>query len=157
MVSSVLLGDASTQLVQGLSVEDCARVQTALDYASDMYGERRAATGQDAFEFSLGVAGTLAVLRTDAETRIAGLLFELAMMDPAVAGSLEERFGKEVSDLVQGVYQLVKLRDLTAGKDQVAEAKNAGKNAAQQAAAQVETLRKMLLAMASDMRVVLPC
>ena len=155
MVSSVLLGDASTQLVQGLSVEDCARVQTALDYAGGMYGERRAATGQDAFEFSLGVAGTLAVLRTDAETRIAGLLFELAMMDPAVAGSLEERFGKEVSDLVQGVYQLVKLRDLTAGKDQVAEAKNAGKNAAQQAAAQVETLRKMLLAMASDMRVVL--
>lgn len=155
MVSSVLLGDASTRLVDGLGADDCARVQAALDYAVGMYGERLASTGQNAFEFSLGVAGTLAVLRTDAETRIAGLLFELAMMDPAVAGSLEEGFGKEVSDLVQGVYQLVKLRDLTAGKEQAAGGKHAGKNAAQQAAAQVETLRKMLLAMASDMRVVL--
>ncbi|SFC47109.1 RelA/SpoT family protein [Massilia yuzhufengensis] len=151
MVSTVLLGDATTQLVQGLSVEDCARVQGALDYANAAYGERSAASGQNAFEFSLGVASTLSVLRTDAETRIAGLLFELAMMDPAVAGSLDERFGKEVSDLVQGVYQLVRLRDLTAGKEQI----GSGKNAAQQAAAQVETLRKMLLAMASDMRVVL--
>ncbi len=151
MVSTVLLGDASTQLVQGLSVEDCARVQAALDYANAAYGERTAGTGQNAFEFSLGVAGTLSYLSTDAETRIAGLLFELAMMDPQVAGALEERFGKEVSDLVQGVYQLIKLRDLTAGKEQI----GTGKNAAQQAAAQVETLRKMLLAMASDMRVVL--
>jgi len=151
MVSTVLLGDATTGLVQGLSVEDCARVQGALDYASAAYGERNAGTGQNALEFSLGVANTLAYLSTDAETRIAGLLFELAMMDPQVAGSLEERFGKEVSDLVQGVYQLIKLRDLTAGKEQV----GTGKNAAQQAAAQVETLRKMLLAMASDMRVVL--
>ena len=151
MVSTVLLGDATTGLVQGLSVEDCARVQGALDYASAAYGERNAGTGQNALEFSLGVANTLAYLSTDAETRIAGLLFELAMMDPQVAGSLEERFGKEVSSLVQGVYQLIKLRDLTAGKEQV----GTGKNAAQQAAAQVETLRKMLLAMASDMRVVL--
>ena len=155
MVATALLGDASTRLVQGLSVEDCARVQAALDYASEAYGERNATSGQNAFEFSLGVAGTLSYLSTDAETRIAGLLFELAMMDPQVAGSLEERFGKEVSDLVQGVYQLVKLRDLTAGKELAAGGKAVGKNAAQQAAAQVETLRKMLLAMASDMRVVL--
>ena len=75
MVATVLLGDASTQLVQGLGVEDCARVQTALDYASSAYGERTAASGQNAFEFSLGVAGTLSYLNTDAETRIAGLLF----------------------------------------------------------------------------------
>src|SRR5690606_30665641 len=154
MVASVLLGDASTQLVQGLGAEDCARVQAALDYASSMYGERCAATGQGALEFSLGVAGTLSLLSTDAETRLAGLLFELAMLDPAVAGSLEERFGKEVSDLVQGVYQLIKLRELTLGKEPLAGARAGGKNAAQQAAAQVETLRKMLLAMASDMRVV---
>ena len=159
MVWTALLGDATTQLIQGLSPEDSARVQAALDYAGSAYGERTATSGQSAFEFSLGVAGTLAYLSTDAETRIAGLLVELAMADPQVAGSLEERFGKEVSDLVQGVYQLIRLRDLTAGKEQAeggkSAARNAGKNAAQQAAAQVETLRKMLLAMASDMRVVL--
>ena len=151
MVSTAALGDARAQLVQGLSPEDCARVNAALDYAGEAYGERLATSGQNAFEFSLGVAGTLAYLRTDTETRIAGLLFELATFDPAVAGKLEERFGQEVVDLVRGLFQLIRLRDLTAVQAPV----GSGKNAAQQAAQQVETLRKMLLAMASDMRVVL--
>ena len=151
MVSTAALGDARAQLVQGLSLDDCARVNAALDYASDAYGERLATSGQNAFEFSLGVAGTLAYLRTDTETRIAGLLFELATLDPAAAAKLEERFGQEVADLVRGLFQLIRLRDLTAVQAPV----GSGKNAAQQAAQQVETLRKMLLAMASDMRVVL--
>ncbi|MEG2901610.1 MAG: bifunctional (p)ppGpp synthetase/guanosine-3',5'-bis(diphosphate) 3'-pyrophosphohydrolase [Massilia sp.] len=151
MVSTALLGDTKTGLVQGLSPEDCVRVHAALDYAFGAYGTRLAGSGQSAFEFSLGAAGTLAYLNTDAETRIAGLVFELALMDPAVFADLEERFGAGVVALVQGVHQLIRLRDLTAGGAPV----GSGKNAAQQAAAQNETLRKMLLAMATDMRVVL--
>jgi GTP pyrophosphokinase len=152
MVSTAVLGDATTQLLQGLGAQDAARVRAALDYANQAYGERPCTSGQDAFEFSLGVAGTLAILRSDAETRIAGLLFELALVDGAVAEGLGERFGTEVADLVLGVHQLIRLRDLTLGQQNPA---GRGKNAAQQAVAQVETLRKMLLAMASDMRVVL--
>jgi len=151
MVSTALLGDTKTGLVQGLSPEDCVRVHAALEYAFGAYGTRLAGSGQSAFEFSLGAAGTLAYLNTDAETRIAGLVFELALMDPAVFTDLEERFGAGVVALVQGVHQLIRLRDLTAGGAPV----GSGKNAAQQAAAQNETLRKMLLAMATDMRVVL--
>ena len=151
MVSIVALGDATTQLVHGLGPDDCARVKGALDFAAERYVERTAGSGQSAFEFSLGVAGTLALLRSDAETRIAGLLFELAIVEPGVAEALEERFGKEVADMVRGVHQLIRLRDLTAAQAPVGR----GKNAAQEAMAQVETLRKMLLAMASDMRVVL--
>jgi GTP pyrophosphokinase len=151
MVSIAAFGDATTQLVSGLGPEDCARVQAALDFAYEAYGERHASSGQSAFEFSLGAAVTLALLRSDAETRIAGLLFELCLLEPAIADSLEERFGKEVASMVRGVHQLIRLRDLTAGQAPVGR----GKNAAQQAMAQVETLRKMLLAMASDMRVVL--
>ncbi|HAK90851.1 MAG TPA: hypothetical protein DCP94_04455, partial [Massilia timonae] len=56
---------------------------------------------------------------------------------------IEERFGPEVAALVQGVHQLIRLRDLTVGQAPV----GSGKNAAQQAAAHNETLRKMLLAM----------
>ncbi len=151
MVSTAALGDATTQLVQGLSPEECARVQHALDYAAAAYGERRLASHQNAFEFSLGVAGTLAYLRSDAETRIAGLLFELAMFDPAIVETLEQLFGSEVATLVRGVQQLIRLRDLTVAQPVLGR----GKNAAQEAAAHIETLRKMLLAMASDMRVVL--
>jgi GTP pyrophosphokinase len=151
MVSTAALGDATTQLVQGLQPEDIAHVRDALDYAAQAYGERSATSGQNAFEFSLGVAGSLALLRSDAATRIAGLLFELALLEPEVAEELGERFGTGVADLVLGVHQLIRLRDLTAAQQPVGR----GKNAAQQAVAQVETLRKMLLAMASDMRVVL--
>jgi GTP pyrophosphokinase len=151
MVSIAALGDATSQLIQGLRPEDEERVRAALDYAHEAYGERVASSGENAFEFSLGVAGTLAYLRSDAESRIAGLLFELALIEPAVAEGLGERFGIEVADLVLGVHQLIRLRDLTAAHQPVGR----GKNAQQQAVAQVETLRKMLLAMASDMRVVL--
>ncbi|HJV02674.1 MAG TPA: bifunctional (p)ppGpp synthetase/guanosine-3',5'-bis(diphosphate) 3'-pyrophosphohydrolase [Burkholderiaceae bacterium] len=153
MVSIAALNSAtSDQLVQGLSADDGARVLAALDVASAAYGDRLCSSGQPAFEFSVGVAGTLAFLRTDAETRIAGLMFELTLLDPTQAPTIEPRFGKEVCDLVSGVRQLIRLRELTRGQKDGA---GRGKNAAQMAVAQVETLRKMLLAMASDMRVVL--
>ncbi|MES2018131.1 MAG: bifunctional (p)ppGpp synthetase/guanosine-3',5'-bis(diphosphate) 3'-pyrophosphohydrolase [Pseudomonadota bacterium] len=151
MVSIAALGSATTQLVQGLSSEDAARMEAALAYASDAYQDKVCDSGQNALDFALGVAQTLAFLRTDAETRIAGLMFELTVLDPKAVAGLETRVGKEATDLVTGVRQLIRLRDMTVGKETVGR----GKNAAQQAVAQVETLRKMLLAMASDMRVVL--
>jgi GTP pyrophosphokinase len=151
MVSIAALGDATTQLIQGLSTEDAMRVEAALAYASDAYEGKTCSTGQNALDFALGVANTLAFLRSDAETRIAGLMFELTVLDPKAVTGLESRVGKEATDLVTGVRQLIRLRDMTVGKEAVGR----GKNAAQQAMAQVETLRKMLLAMASDMRVVL--
>ncbi|MES2258660.1 MAG: bifunctional (p)ppGpp synthetase/guanosine-3',5'-bis(diphosphate) 3'-pyrophosphohydrolase [Pseudomonadota bacterium] len=154
MVSIAALNSAtSDQLVQGLSADDGARVLAALDQASDAYAGKTCSSGQSAFDFAVGVAGTLAFLRTDAETRIAGLMFELTLLDPGQAPLIEPRFGPAVSDLVNGVRQLIRLRELTTQNQGGGGGR--GKNAAQQAVAQVETLRKMLLAMASDMRVVL--
>ncbi len=151
MVAIAALGSATTQVLAGLSAEDSARVAAALAYATEAYQDKTCASGQNALDFALGVASTLAYLRTDAETRIAGLMFELTVLDPKAVAGLEGLVGKEATDLVTGVRQLIRLRDLTVGKESVGR----GKNAAQQAVAQVETLRKMLLAMASDMRVVL--
>ena len=151
MVAIAALGSATTQLVQGLSPEDSARVEAALAYAGAAYQEKACTSGQDALEFSIGVASTLAFLNSDAETRIAGLLFELSILDPNSAAGLEARVGKDATDLVTGVRQLIRLRDMTMGQKETGR----GKGASQRAVAQVETLRKMLLAMASDMRVVL--
>ena len=153
MVSIAALNSAtSDQLVQGLTPEDGARVLAALDYASEVYGTTPSSHGQSAFDFSVGVASTLAFLRSDAETRIAGLMFELTLLDPTQVPTIEPRFGQEVCDLATGVRQLIRLRELTVGQH---GGGGRGRNAAQLAVAQVETLRKMLLAMASDMRVVL--
>jgi GTP pyrophosphokinase len=149
MVSIAALGSARELLVQGLTPEESLRVQAALEFANDAYGDKCCTSGQNAFDFGLGVASTLALLRTDAETRIAGLIFELAVLEPSAAANFEARFGKEVMELVTGVRQLIRLRDMTMGA-QVEQ-----KPGKQKASGQVETLRKMLLAMATDMRVVL--
>ncbi|MEN3292496.1 MAG: pyrophosphokinae [Burkholderiales bacterium] len=143
--------DTQSQLSSGLTAEDSARVMEAHAFVKPIYSGKQVGTGQDAFYFSERVATVLALLNTDADTRIASLLFELPALDPEVAAGIEGRFGKEIADLVTGIRQLMRLHEQTFGQHEVAR----GKNASQQAAEQLETLRKMLLSMASDMRVVL--
>ncbi|MDY7574309.1 bifunctional (p)ppGpp synthetase/guanosine-3',5'-bis(diphosphate) 3'-pyrophosphohydrolase [Actimicrobium sp. CCI2.3] len=152
MVSSLALsGMAQRELASDLNEVDAQRIADVLAFVEPVYTGRTVVTGQDACAFSVGVATTLASLQTDADTRIAALLFELPVLDPLLAGQIETRFGKEVAVFVEDVRQMMRLHELTFGQQEVGR----GKNAAQQAAAQLETLRKMLLAMASDMRVVL--
>jgi GTP pyrophosphokinase len=155
MVSIAAANDeVAVQLVAGLSVADASRVLAALEFVRPLYSGNPVATGQDAFVFSENVAVTLASLATDAETRIAGLLFELPIIDAKAAEQIAARFGEESAALVDRIRQLMRLHEMTFGQHRAAFGKS-DKNTAQQAAAQVETLRKMLLAMASDMRVVL--
>ncbi|MBC7501403.1 MAG: bifunctional (p)ppGpp synthetase/guanosine-3',5'-bis(diphosphate) 3'-pyrophosphohydrolase, partial [Herminiimonas sp.] len=139
------------QLIAGLTTEEGARVLDALAFVKPYYEGRPVVTGQDAFDFSRGVATVLAHLKTDVDTRIASLLFELPILEPKVADGIEARFSKEIADMVQGVRQLMRLHEQAFAQHEVVR----GKNAAQETAMQLETLRKMLLAMASDMRVVL--
>ncbi|WP_395827483.1 RelA/SpoT family protein [Collimonas sp.] len=136
----------------GLSPADSARVLDALAFVEPLYADNVITTGQSSLDFSQGVASILALLDADVETRIAGLLFELPLIDARYSDAIEQRFGKEIADLVGGIRQLMRLHGFTFGLPQEVMR---GKNAAQQAASQVETLRKMLLAMATDMRVVL--
>ncbi len=155
MVSIAAANDeVAVQLVAGLSVADASRVLAALEFVRPLYSGNPVATGQDAFVFSENVAVTLASLATDAETRIAGLLFELPIIDAKAAEQTAARFGEESAELVDRIRQLMRLHEMTFGQHREVFGKG-DKNTAQQAAAQVETLRKMLLAMASDMRVVL--
>lgn len=150
--------DTQELLRSGLTEHDSARVMDALAFVKPIYSGKNVSAGQDAFEseqdtfeFAQGVATVLSQLETDADTRIAALLFELATVDPAAAEKIEERFGAEVNNLVLGVRQLMRLHEVTFVQHEAARSKNA----AQEAAAQLEVVRKMLLAMASDMRVVL--
>jgi GTP pyrophosphokinase len=143
--------EVEAALAAGLSAEDGPRVLEALAFVEPLYRGRSLVTGQDAFEFVRGAAATLAALNTDADTRIAGLLVEVPVFEPQVAETLEARFGADIAALVENIRQLMRLHGQTFGHHDTPR----GKNASQQAAEQLETLRKMLLAMASDMRVVL--
>jgi GTP pyrophosphokinase len=89
-------------------------------------------------------AATLAILealRVDEATRLAGVLFVPGKALPL--DEIESRFGTEVRVLVEGMRELLRLKDLTLKAD----APSTGE--------ELETLRRMTLAMASDIRVVL--
>lgn len=150
MVSISTTASEST-LLEGLSEADAGRVMAALDYVSPLYAEKCIVTEQNALQFVTGVVSTLAMLRTDVDTRVAAILFELPELNPIAAEQIEARFGKEIADLVTGIRRLMKLREAALTQHEVGR----GKDAAEKAATQMETLRKMMLAMATDMRVVL--
>ncbi len=147
MVSVVTL-EGDDQLTAGLRAEDGARLLSALDFVYESYAGKRVPTGQDAMAFARGVASALASLKTDVDTRIAGLLFELPLLDSVKAEQIEPHFGKEVADMVAGIRQLMKLHEANFVAPEQGKTKSS-------AASQLETLRKMMLAMATDMRVVL--
>ena len=146
-----LHNEAQAHLADGLGEEDAARLMDALERIRTLYSDNEARSGQNMLEFVHGMVATLAVLNVDADTRIACVLSQLFRLDPEAGEAAAEHFGKDVSDLNRNLRNLLRLRDLTSGAHEVFK----GKNAAQLAVEQVETLRKMLLAMASDMRVVL--
>lgn len=145
---SVATREGDEQLTAGLRADDGARLLEALEFVRLPYAGKLVPTGQDALVFVRGVTSVLASLRADAGTRIAGLLFELPLLDPAAAAQIEARFGKETADLVTGIRQLMRLHEGNFLQQEQGKAKSS-------AAGQLETLRKMMLAMATDMRVVL--
>lgn len=155
MVSIALANtELQTQLTAGLNEEDSARVLDAFGFVTPIYDGKTVFAGQDTLDFAGNTAATVAMLRTDAATRIAALLFEALELDATLEERIEMQFGHDVLELVHGMRQLQRLRTLaTLVRDAPQEGK--GKGAAQSVSSQIETLRKMLLAMASDMRVVL--
>jgi GTP pyrophosphokinase len=144
--------DAQGYLTKDLHAEESARVLDVLAMIELVYPGRTVPSGQDALAHALSVGRLLASLNADVETRMAGLLISMPVLDPMAAETIHERFGKETAELMAGIRQLIRFNSIAQHPRQEILR---GKNASQQAAAQVETLRKMLLAMASDMRVVL--
>ena len=127
----------------GLRPDDANRLLDAIEFVREHYAGKQVPTGQDALAFSRGVVAALASLKADANTRIVGMLFELAAVAPDKVAAIEPRFGKEVADMVLGVRQLMRLHEGMFTRQDADHAKRS-------AASQLEVLRKMTLAMASE-------
>src|SRR5713101_1574537 len=134
----------SDVLNAGISEEDRRALARALEFAADLYGEKLLGTGEPAYEHAVGTARNVAELRLDADARAAGLLFAVPAYLPGAEEKLKESFGAAVASLVAGISRLNALRVITRSAAQ-------GKDPQSQA----EVLRKMLLAMVEDIRVVL--
>ncbi len=125
------------QINQYLTPDEVAKVQDAYEFAKMAHGEQTRFTGELYITHPVAVAGILADMRMDAPTLMAALLHDVVEDTDVTTEDITAKFGKEVSDLVDGVTKLTQIHF---------------ENYAQ---AQAENFRKMVMAMVSDIRVIL--
>jgi GTP diphosphokinase / guanosine-3',5'-bis(diphosphate) 3'-diphosphatase len=120
------------------SVEiDRGRVQDAFVFACEHHAAQRRKSGEDFIVHPVGVARICAGMRLDTETLCAALLHDTVEDTSASIEEVRERFGEEISSVVDGVTKLTGITFQS--HDQ----------------AQAENYRKMVVAMATDVRVIL--
>ncbi len=136
-------------LAGGLAAPELALVGRALEFAEPLYAGQLLSTGEPAWGHALGLAASLAAIGLDAPGRAAGVLFA-APKYLGDAGGLRAAFGEEIAALAGGVEKLYQLRLATRATGSAAPG-----SARQSAAEQNEVLRKMVLGMVEDARVVL--
>jgi len=117
-----------------------ALIDRALALAADAVGDTAAPNGEGYLAHARGTIAILHAIGADEATQLAAALVEPASLLPREA--VDREFGPEVGRLVDAMRQVRRLRALRRP-----EGADAG--------AQTETLRRMLLAMATDIRVVL--
>ncbi|HDR9836284.1 TPA: bifunctional (p)ppGpp synthetase/guanosine-3',5'-bis(diphosphate) 3'-pyrophosphohydrolase [Burkholderia multivorans] len=125
-----------------------------LAFVRERAGDACLASGERLADHAAGTAAIMRTLNVDPPAMQAAALFALTphLSDPE--RELTERFGDEVARLVADVRKLLRLGTVSLRAAQHA-APEVGRDAAQQRRAQIEALRKMLLAFAQDIRVVL--
>lgn len=129
-----------------LPSEKVSLIQSALDFAEDVHSGQSRKSGEPFIEHPINVASYLADLSLDATTIIAALLHDVIEDCDVTSDQISEKFGLDVAYLVDGVTKLQKL-DLSVNKSRV--------YANPIPSGQAESLRKMLVAMAEDIRVVI--
>jgi GTP pyrophosphokinase len=117
--------------------EDPWLVRRAFDIAAERHRDQFRSSGEPYVTHLLEVAHILADMRLDATTLAAALLHDVIEDTEFPLSRIEERFGTEVARLVEGVTKIGRL------------------NMMAPEARQAENVRKMLLAMVHDVRVVL--
>ncbi len=124
-----------------LPPEKVASVEDAYDFATKAHQGQVRKSGEPYLEHPLQVALTLAELQLDAGSLAAALLHDVPENCGIPISEIEAKFGSEVAKLVDGTTKLGKLS--WQPSEEVAARES-----------QVENLRKMLVAMAEDLRVV---
>ena len=125
-------------MAEGLAAPERALLARALEFAEPLYAGKTLATAEPTWAHALGLAGNLAGIGLDGAGRAAGVLFA-APQHLGGIDKLREAFGDEVAGLAAGVEKLYQLRIATRNTP----------------LEQSEILRKMVLGMVEDVRVVL--
>ena len=117
---------------------DVSLIEKAYKLAVEAHGDQRRKSGEPYIILPLWVAIILADLEMDKETIVAGMLHDVVEDTEMTLDDITREFGEEVALLVDGV---TKLGQLSYSQDKLE--------------VQAENLRKMFLAMAKDIRVII--
>jgi len=116
---------------------DYSLVKNAYTFAQESHRDQFRKSGHDYISHPLAVAMRLAEWRLDPATIAAAILHDVAEESPYTKEDIEKKFGSEIAFLVEGVTKLKSLRYTDAAERHA------------------ENVRKMVLALAEDIRVIL--
>jgi GTP pyrophosphokinase len=116
---------------------DLREIQRAYAFAEDAHAGQKRRSGEDFIEHPVAVASILADLRLDTTTLQAALLHDTVEDTDVTLDDLEEAFGDEVTRIVDGLTKLERIEFKSREQEQA------------------ENVRKMIVAMAGDIRVLL--
>jgi guanosine-3',5'-bis(diphosphate) 3'-pyrophosphohydrolase len=125
------------QYLQYSGAESGEIIMSAYEYAKAAHEGQKRNTGEDYIVHPVATLEILIDIEVDQETLVAALLHDVAEDTEYTLDNIEEKFGTNISQLVDGVTKLSKIH--FSSKEEV----------------QAENFRKMFLAMAEDIRVVL--
>jgi len=130
-------------LAPAYTAAERSALQDAFDLAHARTGDARMPDGEAALDRAVGTATILAALGLDRDSVIAALLLPLPIANAFDHAAIAQQFGADVATLVAGVDRMGSIRA------------SAGAAVRADHGEQAENLRKMLLAMVEDIRVVL--
>lgn len=120
-----------------LDTNEVDSIYQAFLLAEDAHRQQRRSTGEPYITHPVAVATILAQIKMDADTIKAALLHDVIEDTFVVKSTIIEHFGQDVAEMVDGVSKLSKLEFIS------------------KAHAQAENLRKMVMAMSRDIRVII--
>jgi len=116
---------------------DITRIRAAYEYAREVHSTQKRKDGSEFVTHPLAAAEIIAEIGLDEDSLCAALLHDCIEDTETTREDIEKLFGKDVADIVEGVTKLSRVP--YSSKEEV----------------HMETLRKMLIAMAKDIRVIL--
>lgn len=146
----ILIDQLLSKAAEYLSDDEVSAVEEAYVFASDAHAGQFRKSGEPFIEHPVSTALYLANLRLDSTVLIAALLHDVVEDTPIAQNDISQRFGDEIAKLVDGVTKLTSAEMMESRRADSSRPSNSA-----DAPARAATIRKMLMTMAEDFRVVL--